>query len=240
MQSYAKFVRDRSGGLISVRFRRLFLKYFYNAVFGFLSVLYVLSVCFTAVARKTFLNVFYNVILELVLALVVSGAGLVLPQLLPVRSRVIPGGLCCLTLILSDHAGRRSLYWFTGRSVPDRLKVLGIAPGRNENTKEMYDKSEAASKPGRFELEKSEKNRRNLRLIQTCDFFILCILYINSYNVPRSDVNFYFITFNSSFPVVFFLLVISEILLLRLFCRLVSLFLRFADSLLMVPMPTPF
>lgn len=109
-----------------------------------------------------------------------------------------------------------------------------------ENTKEMYDKLEAASKPGRFELGKSEKNRRNLKLIQTCDFFILCILYINSYNVPWRDVNFYFITFNSSFPVVFFLLVISEILFLRLFCRLVSLLLRFADSLLIVPMPTPF
>ena len=104
----------------------------------------------------------------------------------------------------------------------------------------MYDKLETASKPGRFELGKSEKSRRNLKLIQTCDFFILCILYINSYNVPRRDVNFYLITFNSSFPVVFFLLVISEILLLRLFCRLVSLLLRFADSLLMVPMPTPF
>lgn len=184
VRSYAGFVRDRSGGLISVRFRRLFLKYFYNAVFGFLSVLYVLSVCFTAVARKTFLNVFYNVILELVLALVVSGAGLVLPQLLPVRSRVIPGGPCCLTLVLPDHAGR----W----SVPDRLEVPGTAPGRNENTKEMYDKSEAASKPGRFELGKSEKNRRNLRLIQTCDFFILCILYIIFYNVSRRDVNFSF------------------------------------------------
>lgn len=104
----------------------------------------------------------------------------------------------------------------------------------------MYDKLETESKPGRFELGKSEKNRRNLRLIQTCDFFILCILYTNSYNVPRRDVNFYFITFNSSFLVVFFLLVISEILLLRLFYRLVSLLLRFADSLLIVPMPTPF
>lgn len=104
----------------------------------------------------------------------------------------------------------------------------------------MYDKSEAASKPVRFELGKSEKNRRNLKLIQTCDFFILCIMHIILYNVPQRAVNFYFITFNSSFPVVFFLLVISEILLLRLFCRLVSLLLRFADSLLMVPMPTPF
>jgi hypothetical protein len=122
------------------------------------------------------------------------------------------------------------------RSIPDRLEVSG----RDKGTKKMYDKPETASKPGWFELEKSEKNRRNLELIQTCDFFVLCILYIFLYNVSRRDVNFYFITFNSSFPVVFFLLVISEILLLRLFCRLVSLLLRFADSLLMVPMPTPF
>ena len=78
------------------------------------------------------------------------------------------------------------------RSVPDRLEVSGITPGRNENIKEMYDKSETASKPGRFELGKSEKNRRNLKLIQTCDFFILCILYIIFYNVSRRDVNFSF------------------------------------------------
>lgn len=126
------------------------------------------------------------------------------------------------------------------RSVPDRLAVPEMVPGRGKNIKKMYDKSETESKQGRFEPEKSEKNRRNLRLIQTCDFFILCILYIIPYNVPRRDVNFYFITFNSSFLVVFFLLVISEILLLRLFCRIVSLLLRFADSLLTVPMATPF
>lgn len=182
---------------------------------------------------------FYNVISELVLALAVSGAGSTLPQLFPGCSRVIPGGLCCLALVLSDHSGRRgfigSLWW----PAPDRLEVSWMVPGRSENTKKMYDKSETSSKPGRFELGKSEKNRRNLKLIQTCDFFILCILYINPYNVPRRDVNFYLITFNSSFPAIFFLLVISEILLLRLFCRLISLFLRFADSLLMVPMPTP-
>ena len=122
------------------------------------------------------------------------------------------------------------------RSIPDRLEVSG----RDKDTKKMYDKSETASKPGRFELGKSEKNRRNLKLIQTCDFLFLCILYIFLYNVSRHDVKFYFITFNSSFPVVLFLLVISEILLLRLSCRIVSLLLRFADSLLMVPMPTPF
>ena len=135
---------------------------------------------------------FYNVLLELFLALAVSGAGSVLPQLFPVRSRVFPGGLCCLTLILSDHAGRWGFVGFRRRSVPDRPEVPGIAPGRNENTKEMYDKSETSSKTGWFELEKYEKNRRNLRLIQTCDFFILCILYIIFYNVSRRDVNFSF------------------------------------------------
>jgi hypothetical protein len=115
--------------------------------------------------------VFYNVISELVLALAVSGAGSVLPQLFPVRSRVIPGGLCCLILVLPDHAGRRGFIDSRRRSVPDRPEVSGMVPGRGENTKKMYDKSETASKPGRFELGKSEKNRRNLKLIQTCDFF---------------------------------------------------------------------
>ena len=134
MRSYADFVRDRSVGLISVRsyeflLGRLRLKCFYNAVFGFLSVFYVLSVYFTTVAQKTFLNVFYNVISELALALVVSGAGSVLPQLFPGCSWVIPGGLCCLALVLPDHAGRwgfiGSLWW----SAPDRLEVSGTAPG---------------------------------------------------------------------------------------------------------------
>lgn len=154
------------------------------------------------------------------------------------RRAVFPA--LCLALVLPDHAGRWGFIGSLWRSVTGRPKVPGTVPRWGENSKKMYDKSETESKPGRFELGKSEKNRRNLKLIQTCDFFILCILYIFLYNVSRRDVNFYFITFNSSFPVVFFLLVISEILLLRLFCRLVSLFLRFADSLLMVPMPTPF
>lgn len=114
-----------------------------------------------------------------------------------------------------------------------------MVPGRGENIKKMYDKSETASKPGRFEPEKSEKNRRNLELIQTCDFFILCILYINFYNVPRRDVNFYLITFSSSF-LRFFLLTVLAILLLLRFCRFVSLLLRFAAPLLIVPIPTPF
>ena len=167
--------------------------------------------------KKTFLNVFYSAMLELVLALSVSGTGSVLPQLFPGCSWVIPGGLCCLALVLSDHAGRRGFIDSRWRSAPDRLEVPGTTPGRGENTKKMYDNSKTASKPGRFELGKSEKNRRNLKLIQTCDFLFLCILYINSYNVPRRDVNFYLITFNSSFPAMFFFLMISEILFLRLF-----------------------
>lgn len=115
--------------------------------------------------------------LELVLTLAASGAGSVLLKLFP----GYPWRAVLLTLYLAlvfpDHVGRCGFVGFRRRSVPDRLKVPGIAPGRNENTKEMYDKSETVSKPGRFEPEKSEKNRRNLRLIQTCDFFILCILY---------------------------------------------------------------
>ena len=96
MRSYAGFACDRSGGLVSARFLlgRLCLKCFYNAVFGFLNVFYVLSVYFTTVALKTLLNVFYSALLELVLVLAVSGTGSVLPQPFPVRSRVIPGRLC--------------------------------------------------------------------------------------------------------------------------------------------------
>ena len=62
---------------------RLRLKCFYNAVFDFLSVFYVLSVYFTTVAQKTFLSVFYNALLELVLVLAVSDTSSVLPQLFP-------------------------------------------------------------------------------------------------------------------------------------------------------------
>jgi hypothetical protein len=58
------------------------------------------------------------------------------------------------------------------RSATDRPEVPGTVPGWGKSTKEMYDKSEAVSKPVRFELGKSEKNRRNLKLIQTCDFFM--------------------------------------------------------------------
>jgi hypothetical protein len=51
-------------------------------------------------------------------------------------------------------------------------RFSGTVPGWGKSTKEMYDKSEAASKPVQLELGKSEKNRRNLKLIQACDFFI--------------------------------------------------------------------
>ena len=143
----------------------------------------MLSVYFTTVVQKTFLNVFYSAMLEFVLALVVSGAGSVLPQLFPGCSWVIPGGLCCLALVLPDHAGRRGFIDSRWRSVPDRLEVPGMVTGRGENTKKMYDNSKTASKPGRFELEKFEKNRRNLKLIQTCDFLFcaFCIEFSITY-----------------------------------------------------------
>ena len=146
----------------------------------------------------------------------------------------------CLALACQIMPGGVGFYGFSMAGCSRSAGGCRDGAGRGENAKKMYDNLETESKPTRLELEKSEKNRRNLRLIQTCDFFILCILYIIFYNVPRRDVNFYFITFSSSFLIAFFLLVISEILLLRLFCRLVSLLLRFADSLLTVPMATPF
>lgn len=58
------------------------------------------------------------------------------------------------------------------QTATDRLEVPGTVSRRGEGIKRMYDKSEIASNPDRFELGKSEKNRRNLKLIQTCDFFI--------------------------------------------------------------------
>ena len=124
--------------------------------------------------------------------------------------------------------------------VTDRLAVLGAVLQWNKGHEKMYDKSETASKPDRFKLGIFEKNRRNLKLIQTCDFLFLCILYIIFYNVSRRDVKFHFITFSSSFPAMFLRPKILKSLLRRFFCRLVSLFLRFADPLLIVPMAPPF
>ena len=50
------------------------------------------------------------------------------------------------------------------------MAVAGAVLRWDKGAKGMHDKSAAASKPVRFELGKSEKNRRNLKLIQTCDF----------------------------------------------------------------------
>ncbi len=75
-------------------------------------------------------------------------------------------------------------------SATDRLEVPGAVSRRGKDIKGMYDKSETVSKSGWFELEKSEKNRRNLKLIQTCDFLFLCIMYIFRYNVDWHDVKF--------------------------------------------------
>lgn len=85
---------------------------------------------------KTLLNVLYSVLLELVLALAVSGAGSVFLQLFPGCSRVIPGGLYCLALVLPDHAGRRGFVGFRRWSVTDRLEVSGTAPGYSREGRE--------------------------------------------------------------------------------------------------------
>ena len=66
------------------------------------------------------------------------------------------------------------------QTATDRLEVPGTVPRWGKGAKKVYDKSEAASKADRFELEISEKNRRNLRLIQTCDFFIFVHYVYNS------------------------------------------------------------
>lgn len=88
------------------------------------------------------------------------------PGLLPGLS---PAG-CAIGSGLSDHAGRRGFRGFLQWPVANRLAVAETVPERDNGIKGMYDKSEIASKPVRFELGKSEKNRRNLKLIQTCDF----------------------------------------------------------------------
>lgn len=103
---------------------------------------------------------------ELVLALAASGVGSVLPQLLPVCFRAYPRRAVLLTPVCQIMQGGGT---FTGsRSGP--LLIGWRLSGRDKGTKGMYDKSEVASKPVQLELGKSEKNRRNLKLIQTCDF----------------------------------------------------------------------
>nr|DAD89051.1 MAG TPA: hypothetical protein [Siphoviridae sp. ctv0N24] len=92
---------------------------------------------------------------------------LTVPGLLP----DYPGRLCywfSVWLWLVRSCWAAWLLWVPGGG----LFLIGWQfPRWDESTKKMYDKSEIASKPTRFEPEKSEKNRRNLRLIQTCDFF---------------------------------------------------------------------
>lgn len=95
-----------------------------------------------------------------------SPAGLLLVLCLALVHQIMPGG----------GASMGSLWW----SVPDRLAVPGAVLRWGKGIKGMYDKSEIASNPDRFEPEKSEKNRRNLRLIQTCDFFYFVHFVYNS------------------------------------------------------------
>ena len=86
-----------------------------------------------------------------------------------------------------------------------------------------------------------ENLNKKIRGIWNCfpRIFILCILYRILWNVSWRGVNFHFITLSSSLPR-FFLFIVLLILSLLLFCRLVSLLLRFAAPLLIVPMATPF
>lgn len=110
------------------------------------------------------------------------------PGLLPGYSRRAVCSAPVYQIAQGDGTFAGSRWW----PVADRLAVPRAVLRWDKGIKGMYDKSETESNPDRFEMGKSEKNRRNLRLIQTCDFFILCILYIISYNVSRRDVNFSF------------------------------------------------
>ena len=114
---------------------------------------------------KTFLNAFYNVLLELVWFWLFRSCSRSVPGLSPAGCVIGP----LFGSGSPDHAGWRGFYGVSGGG----LFLIGWRfPGWYENAKKMYDKLETESKPTRLELEKSEKNRRNLRLIQTCDFFI--------------------------------------------------------------------
>jgi hypothetical protein len=85
--------------------------------------------------RKNVFKRIYSVALELALVLAVSGAGFTLPQLFPGCSRVIPGGLCCLALVLPDHAGRRGFIDSRRRCIPDQLEVPGTGREHQENVR---------------------------------------------------------------------------------------------------------
>ena len=98
-------------------------------------------------------------------------------------STVVPGGLpgysqrdvplaFCSTPVCQIMQGGGTFAGSWWWSVADRLAVPGTVTRWGKGTKKVYDKSEAESKADRFELGIYEKNRRNLKLIQTCDFFI--------------------------------------------------------------------
>ena len=103
-----KFVCNRSGGLVSVRFLlgRLCLKCVYNAVFGFLSEFYVIPVYFTNGAQKTFLNAFYNVCFWMCLALVLR-----FRSCSRSASGLSPAG-CVISSGLPDYIGRWDFHGF--------------------------------------------------------------------------------------------------------------------------------
>lgn len=158
MRSYADFVRDRSGGLASVRFGRFCLggcalnvsitPYFaFKACF--IRFLYILP----WLHKNTFKRVLQRSIR------ISFGSGCVWYFRSCSRSApgLSPAGCTVGALVLLEHAGRRGFIDSRWRFAPDRLEVSGMVPGRGENTKKMYDNSKTASKLGRFELGKSEK-----------------------------------------------------------------------------------
>ena len=153
--------------------------------------------CLLYILPRLHKNVFKRILqrfMELTLILNASDTGSALPQLF--SGGLSPAGGVTASG-LPDHAGRRGFRGFPVVAVADRLAAAGA---------------------GRFELGKSEKNRRNPKLIQTCDFLFLCILYIIFCNVTWRDVNFHFITFNSSFLAMFLRPKILKSLLRRFFC----------------------
>lgn len=66
----------------------------------------------------------------------------------------------------------------------------GLSCDGERATRKCTTNQKQYQNPVGLNWENLKKNRRNLKLIQTCDFFILCIMYIFLYNVDWRDVKF--------------------------------------------------
>ena len=64
------------------------------------------------------------------------------------------------------------------QTATDRLEVPGTVSRRGEGIKRMYDKSEIASNPDRFELGKSEKKSQKSETNSDLRLFYFCALCI--------------------------------------------------------------